>query len=164
MDDWTEKLESGGQIDVIYTDLEKAFDRVPHNKLLSKLVSYGIHKDIIQWIAAFLKQRRQHVKLNGFFSFWTAVFSGVPQGSILGPLLFIIFINDIMEFCTSSEIFLYADDSKIYKHIITSSDKVLLQNDIVAVKNWLDKWTVTLNIDKCKTISYGYYSVTENKY
>ena len=63
MDNWTEKLGSGGQTDVIYTDLEKAFDRVPHNKLLRKLVSYGVDKNIIQWVAAFLKQRRQHVKI-----------------------------------------------------------------------------------------------------
>jgi ribonuclease P/MRP protein subunit RPP40 len=126
LDKWTECLEVGGEIDVIYTDLEKAFDKVTHKRLISKLESYGVNKEIVSWIAAFLNNRRQRVKINGFSSFWTRVFSGVPQGSILSPLLFIIFINDIVECYSSCNIFLYADDSKIFKHILTPYDSVLL--------------------------------------
>ena len=70
MDMWTESLESGGQIDVIYTDLEKAFDKVPHKRLISKLYFYKINRDIIKWIKLFLLNRRQKVRINGFFSFW----------------------------------------------------------------------------------------------
>ena len=96
MDDWTDKLEKGGQIDVIYTDFEKAFDRVPHFRLISKLRSYHINEDIIEWVKAYLKNRVQRVKINGSFSNWADVFSGIPQGSILGPLLFIIYINELV--------------------------------------------------------------------
>jgi hypothetical protein len=156
LDKWTEYLEMGGQIDVIYTDFEKAFDKVPHKRLISKLYSYGINKDIIKWIEAFLINRRQRVKINGKLSKWLLVTSGIPQGSILGPLLFIIFINDIIEGCNNgSEIFLYADDAKLFRHIINSSDCKLLQDDINNISQWSDKWMLKLNAAKCKVVSYG---------
>jgi len=87
----TEALEEGGQIDVIYTDLEKAFDKVPHNRLLLKLQHYNVNLNIVDWIQSFLTTRKHRVKLNNTFSAWCAVLSGIPQGSILVPLLFIIF-------------------------------------------------------------------------
>jgi len=84
LDDWTETLESGGRIDVIYTDFEKAFDKVLHRRLLSKLKSYKLHTSIIDWIKDFLTDRKQRVRVNGEFSCWAEVLSGIPQGSILG--------------------------------------------------------------------------------
>ena len=89
-----DQLEHGGHTDIVYTDSEEAFDEVPHKKLINKLVSYGINSDTIQWIEAFLCFRKQRVELNSKFSDWSPVLSSIPQGSILGPLLFIIIIND----------------------------------------------------------------------
>jgi len=94
MDIWTESLGSSGQIDVIYTDLEKAFDKVPHKRLMSKLYSIKINWEVIKWTESFLVNRGWKVRINGFFSDWRTVVRGIPQGSILGLLLFIIFISD----------------------------------------------------------------------
>jgi hypothetical protein len=164
LDEWSECLESGGQMDVIYTDFEKAFDKGPHRRLLSKLKSYNINSDVVEWIENFLSNRKHRVKINGVFSGWQDVLSGIPQGSILGPLLFIIYINDIVDCCDSSKNFLYADDAKIFKHILNDSDKKNLQNDLDNVKNWSDRWLLKLNVKKCKVISFGkdYNKDTEN--
>ena len=116
LDIWTHNLEIGGNIDVIYTDLEKAFDKVPHKRLISKLKSYGINADVIAWIEAFLSTRRQRVKINNVFSEWASVLSGIPQGSILGPLQFIIYINDLVDLCSN------ADDAKLFRHILSRLD------------------------------------------
>ena len=91
MDKWTEALEQGGQVDVIYTDLEKAFDKVPHEQLLRKVNSYKIKNLIIGWVKSFLSDS---------FSKYENVLSGIPQGSILGPLLFIIYTNDLEDSCS----------------------------------------------------------------
>ena len=121
-------LEDGGQIDVIYTDFEKAFDRVPHKRLISKLYSYNINEDIIKWIKAYLENRIQRVKIQNSYSKWGNVISGIPQGSILGPLLFIIYINELSNICDSGScLFLYADDAKIYNHILDNQDKEVIQ-------------------------------------
>jgi hypothetical protein len=149
-------LEEGGQIDVIYTDFEKAFDRVPHKRLISKLYSYNINADIINWIKAYLYNRKQCVKINNCFSIWSTILSGIPQGSILGPLLFIIYINELPNICDSgSNLFMYADDAKLYKHILNTQDNNFLQDDLNKLKLWADNWLINLNIDKCKRVSYG---------
>jgi hypothetical protein len=165
LDKWTEYLEAGGQVDVIYTDFEKAFDKVPHKRLIDKLHSYGVNKEIIQWIKAFLCKRRQRVKINGYFSVWREVFSGIPQGSILGPILFIIFINDLVDVCgISSELFLYADDAKLFKHIRDTVDTNALQNDLDKFKQWSDRWLLKLNPKKCRVVSYGRRTVIDSDY
>ena len=89
LDDWTSQLDAGKQVDVIYTDFEKAFDKVPHHALINKLLAYGLDNTLVQWIKDFLCSRKQRVGINGFFSQWFSVDSGITQGSILGPILFL---------------------------------------------------------------------------
>ena len=159
MDRMSGTRSHGGQIDVIYTDLEKAFDKIPHRRLISKLQSYCIHNNIVQWLEAFLSNRKQRVRIGNTFSNWAAVISGIPQGSVLGPILFIIYINDLVEYCGSNAyIFLFADDAKIFSHIKTDQDiKCIkqLQCELVNFKNWMDTWLLKLNVNKCKSVSYG---------
>ena len=95
MDDCTTKLDSGAQIDAIYTDFAKAFDTVPHHRLLCKLKSYNLNDKLLSWIHNFLCDRKQSVCVSGNFSTWHEVLSGIPHGSILGPLLFLIYMNDL---------------------------------------------------------------------
>ena len=154
VDNITTSLDSGGQVDIIYTDFEKAFDKVPHKRLLSKLKSYGICKKLINWIEAFLCFRTQCVKINGVFSDIKPVLSGIPQGSVLGPVLFVIFINDMPDVCKYlSEVFLFADDSKLYKHINDNTDYLCLKQSCQNVYDWSNEWCMKLNIDKCKVLT-----------
>jgi len=115
-------------------DFEKAFDKVPHRRLISKLYSYRINKKTITWISDFLIKKRFRVVINGKFSSWHDVLSGIPQGSILGPLLFIIYINDLPDVCNdlNTKLYIYADDTKLYRHILTTGDQHELQKDICA--------------------------------
>ena len=107
---------------MLYTDFEKAFDKVPHMRLLSKLYSYGINEELINWIS-FLVNRSQQVRINNVFSRPQAVLSGIPQGSVLGPLLFIIYINDLPDICRAMcHTYLFADDAKLYKCIRDYND------------------------------------------
>jgi hypothetical protein len=154
LDDWTKIIDVGGQIDVIYTDFEKAFDRVPHNRLISKLFSYGVNIEVINWIRSFLYDRTFSVRINGKFSSEKRVLSGIPQGSVLGPVLFIIYINDLPEDCGSlSEMFLYADDAKLYKSISGSNDVSALSSSCDSLLNWSERWLMKLNTSKCNVMS-----------
>ena len=105
LDTWTETLDNGGCIDVIYCDFMKAFDKVPHAKLIKKIQSYGIKGNIINWIVDLLAHRKQRIRINNIFSNWKEVISGIPQGSVIGPLL----LNDLPDVIKNSHIFLFAD-------------------------------------------------------
>jgi len=123
-------MESGGQIDVVYADLEKAFDKVPRKRLISKLCSYKFNPEVIKWIESFLVNRGHMIRINSFFSFWREVLSGIPQGSTLGPLLFkfclmiwlITVIIDLTYFCTLTV--------KRFSDITCNNDGDLLQKDL----------------------------------
>ena len=154
MDDWTRILDNGGIIDACYLDFAKAFDKVPHNRLLAKVKHYGIEGDLLLWIMAFLSHRKQRVVINGECSKWYPVTSGIPQGSVLGPLLFVLYINDFPN-CVSSSAYLFADDTKIYKVISESNDNISFQDDINSLQTWSDKWQLKFHPVKCKIMGIG---------
>jgi hypothetical protein len=130
----------------------KAFDKVPHQRLLHKLSMYGIGDIYVNWIRLFLTNRKQKVSVNGESSDWKVVTSGIPQGSVLGPILFVFYINDLPESMQhNSDLYLYADDTKMFKEIRTSDDCEDLQKDIHLMYEWSDKWMLKFHPDKCKT-------------
>lgn len=151
----TSYVDKGLPVDAIYLDFSKAFDKVPHRRLLEKLKAHGITGKIHNWIAAWLTNRRQRVVLNGKFSEWSAVTSGVPQGSVLGPVLFLIYINDIDDH-VKSNILKFADDTKIIRPLETEHDIHLLQQDLQQLQQWSSDWQMQFNADKCKSIHFGY--------
>lgn len=151
LNDITNFIENSDNVDIIYMDFSKAFDSVPHQRLLIKLKAYGINDKLLTWISGFLENRCQRVKVNGSYSDYNPVVSGIPQGSILGPLLFIIFINDLPE-CVNSLCKIFADDTKIYS---SSDNQKLLQDDLLALLDWSRKWQLKFNIDKCSILHIG---------
>jgi len=120
------------------------------------LYCYGINEYVINWIKDFLTERKFRVKVNLSNSPWNLVSSGIPQGSVLGPLLFLLFMNDLVESCENhAAIYLFADDAKLFKHITQESDKQILQKSIYDLHNWCNRWMLKLNTSKCKVLSVG---------
>jgi len=155
LEEVTNYIDSGYPVDVIYLDFQKAFDKVPHTRLIMKLAAHGIDGQVLQWIQNWLSDRKQRVVLNGQFSDWREVLSGVPQGSVLGPLLFVIYINDIDE-SVGSKILKFADDTKIYLNIKSPEDIANLQSDLCNLVSWSKDWQMLFNVDKCKVMHIGY--------
>lgn len=142
-------LDKPGQTDVILLDFQKAFDLVSHEKLLCKLKYIGLPSFIINWISAYLDKRTQSVSINGHYSRRLPVTSGVPQGSVLGPLLFLIFINDIVNVVTEPvQIRLFADDCILYHEVVCREDQELLNTNLHNVHSWCQKWDMKLNETK----------------
>ena len=154
LDKCIETIVAGGVVDAIYFDFAKAFDSVPHQRLLGKLTSYGINGKILKWIRTFLSDRCQIVKVNGMKSDPASVLSGIPQGSVLGPVLFIIYINDLPE-VVKSDTYLFADDTKILRQITTKEDALQLQSDINSLELWSQKWLLTFHPQKCSVLTLG---------
>ena len=154
LEDWTKLLDDGNKLDVLYCDFRKAFDSVPHKRLMLKIRSYGIEGDIANWIEDFITGRKQRVQINGQQSSWADVTSGVPQGSVLGPLLFVIFINDLPE-AVNCSVKLYADDTKIYAVIKNALDSRKLQEEINKLFRWSVTWQLMFHPDKCHIIKLG---------
>jgi hypothetical protein len=154
MEKWTAILDEGGEIDVLYFDFKKAFDTVAHKRLLSKLQAYGVSETIVRWIQNFLTGRQQRVVVNGKTSGWRPITSGIPQGSVLGPVLFVIYINDLPE-AVRSMMFLFADDAKLYRHIQSQHDRVLMQRDVHGMEDWSDEWLLRFHPKKCEAMRVG---------
>ena len=155
LDRWTEILDHGGAVDIIYCDFMKAFDRVPHARLIDTLHHYSIEDPVLSWIEAFLKDRKQRVIVNGRNSNWYDVLSGIPQGSVLGPILFVIYINSLPSTVEHSEVYLFADDTKIFKGIFSDKDKYDLQSDLDQMQVWSEKSLLLFHPDKCVSMRVG---------
>jgi hypothetical protein len=149
MDSLTQAKDDGLITDAIFFDFAKAFDRVPHTPLLRKLEAYGIRGFILRWITDFLSNRTFRVKIGSRLSASSTVTLGVPQGSVLGPLLFLIYVNDLPEVISGNTL-LFADDMKSW-----NSDPNTLQMDIDSAKQWSLDWHLPLNDQKCVHLSFG---------
>ena len=152
----TTVVDEGGGYDVIYLDFSKAFDKVPITRLLKKVWAHGIRGRAHAWIRDWLTGRKQRVVLNGRFSSWEDVLSGVPQGSVLGPLLFLIFINDLDTAAAKADLIKkFADDTKLGKRVENEDDRKELQEDLDSVMEWANTWGMAFNVDKCKVMHMG---------
>ena len=147
-EDIARNLDNNQQVDMLILDFSKAFDTVPHKRLLKKLESYGINGNILSWLEAWLTQREQQVTIEGDKSSTAKVTSGVPQGTVLGTLMFLLYINDIGNDITS-KIRLFADDSLLCLAISTKDDCKRLQQDLDRMVNWTKTWQMIFNPLKC---------------
>jgi len=140
---WTKALDEGYGVDVLYLDYRKAFDSVPHKRLLQKVSLYGINGSALMWIENFLTLRTTRVGVRGYFSDWFQVLSGVPQGSVLGPLLFLLFVNELHSWIVNS-MRMFADDTKVWTYIRSTEDSQSLQKDLDSLTTWSKEWLLHL--------------------
>ena len=143
--------EKNTPVDVIVMDFAKAFDKVPHNRLLHKLKYYGVNHKTLSWISSFLACRTQSVVVEGSKSPSSPVLSGVPQGSVLGPLLFLAYINDLPSY-VKSKVRLFADDTIIYREIKSGKDELELQEDLKRLEKWENDWQMVFHPSKCEAM------------
>ena len=154
--DWSLSLRCGNSVDVVYIDFSRAFDSIVHSKLLAKLTSYGIGYELHAWIAEFLAGRQQRVFVNSYFSKFVPVISGVPQGSVLRPLLFLILINDIFDNLPQPVTAkLFADDVKLYSSVSANIDSSHLITALKSLENWADIWQLKINELKSSVMHIG---------
>ena len=161
LEEITKWIDVGSPVDIIYLDFQKAFDKVPHQRLLLKLKAHGIGDSITDWIEQWLNDRRQRVVVDGEVSNWKTVLSGIPQGSVLGPILFLIYINDLDDSITSN-VLNFADDTKLFRKVNTDGDKQHLQNDLDRLVKWSEKWQMLFNFGKCKCLHTGHRNLNVN--
>ena len=164
LNDLLQSYDQGKQIDVAILDFSKAFDTVPHRKLLYKLKNYGINGPVHTWLSNFLTKRTMKVVLEGESSDEVLVESGVPQGTVLGPVLFLCHINDL-PLSVNSQVRLFADDCLLYRNIDSQQDHITLQNDLKNLEQWATNWGMRFNAKKCYILSirtkfnYLFYSL-----
>ena len=144
-----EILDRGGVIDVVYCDFQKAFDTVPHKRLIEVLAYYGFTNPLLSWVKDFLTGRTQQVIVNGCISRKYEVTSGVPQESVLGQVLFVIYVNLLIEKSNSKNLYVYADDLKIFEEIKGAEDADGLQKEIDTLYDWTQYSLLKLHPGKC---------------
>ena len=149
-----EEMDKGKPVDIIFLDFQKAFDKVPHERLGIKLKAHGIDGKVLLWIKEWLKDRKQRVVVNGENSSWEEVVSGVPQGSVLGPVLFTVFINDIDDGILS-DLSKFADDTKLVGSAESKEESEVIQGDLNKLHEWSVKWQMNFNAEKCKVLHLG---------
>ena len=153
INDLSSNLEQGNQTDMILLDFSKAFDKVNHHSLLRKIHNYGIRNNVYFWIKSFLSNRSQRVQVDGVLSQPAKVTSGVPQGTVLGPLLFLFYINDLPKYVSpGTEVRLFADDSALYRKIDSPNDHLQLQADLMNLQDWESDWSMQFHPDKCQLL------------
>ena len=154
---------------IYFLGFQKAFDKVPKPRLLQKLSAYGIEGKVLCWIADFLSYRRMRIMVRAEYSEWVDVISGVPQGSVLGPILFLIYVNNIPEM-VNCRIQMFADDTKLFRAVKYIGDCNILHNELNTLSQWTNEWLLSFNVDKCKVMHIGknypkleYTMTTENR-
>ena len=148
-------LEKGREVRAVFLDISKAFDRVWHRGLLAKLKSLGVNGPMLIWFESYLSDRKQRVVIDGECSDWQNIQAGIPQGSVLGPLLFLIYINDIVN-NISTECFLFADDSLLLDEVESPVDSARKLNcDLSSISTWAERWLVTMNAEKTESMIFS---------
>ena len=152
----TEVLDTGAPMDLVFLDLAKAFDKVPHNLLVQKMKSKKICEKVVTWVEDWLKDRKQRVVLNGQESEWQEVKSGIIQGSVLGPTAFDIYMDDVDVVLALLTIFKkFADDTKLGQEMRTDRDREVLQQALNMLEAWAQRWGMEFNVAKCKVMHLG---------
>lgn len=164
--DWADSMQGGGSVDVVYTDLKSAFEVITHSKLIAILRTFGYGKKILNWIVAFLSNRTFSVKVGTERSMWSRVTSGSCQGTVLGPILFVHYINNVVNLITERfnnvKVMIYADDIKIYAHVKSPEAKQELQDSIDTFFNWIVSLDLILAKEKCYLLRMGRVVVDGN--
>ena len=153
-------LDRGNEVRAVFLDISKAFDKVWHAGLLAKMKNLGVGGTLLNWFESYLKSRQQRVVIEGSSSSWKEVKAGVPQGSVLGPLLFLIYINDIQQ-NIDSDCFLFADDTMLLEEVFSPQSAARsLNKDLNSISLWSNRWLVTMNALKTKSMTF---SLKKNK-
>ena len=156
LDFWTRTIDENRTVDVIYLDIAKAFDSVSHIKLIQKMISYGFHVKVVNWVQSYLSGRSQFVQIDDSVSRNCSVTSGVPQGSLLGPVLFLIYINDLIDYIKSASFKFYADDAKIYISTSKNTQNTELVYELGQVMRWAKNVQLQIAVSKCVVLQIGY--------
>ncbi len=152
--DLADEIDAGGRVDAVVIDFAKALDVVAHDRLVQKLMNSGIDPRVVAWISEFLRDRKQKVRIGQELSSGASVTSGIPQGSVIGPLLFLAFVNDLPVQLTSN-VRLFADDCIIYRSINSKREEEILQRDLDAIYYWAENKGMSINSSKSKSITFG---------
>jgi len=157
LNNWTSNTQDGCQTTVIYIDFSKAFDVVQHDKLFVKLRAYGIGRVLLQWIINLFTCRTIQTRINDLHSDVCNLLCGVMQGSVIGPLMFLVYINDLVELLASFnvKVKLFADDMKLYVRVVSITDSTTLHKALTTLVAWADEWQLSVSVEKCCVLHIG---------